>query len=242
SWRTRRGGTQPFTTMQFTLSVLDAGRLLELFDYRDVLRGGAGQLSGEVSWGGSPMRLDAASLGGEIALSLGQGQFLKTEPGIAKLIGVVNLQSLRRRLVFDFRDVFAEGFAFDRIDGTLHVRDGVARTDDFHMRGVAAQVAIRGEASIPAETQSLVVEVRPELNAGLASLAYAALANPALGLGSFVAQMMLREPLQQMFAFEYDVTGPWDDPQVARRERPVAPTLVSPDVPSAAPGGAPPMP
>lgn len=240
SWRVRGGDAQPLSAMRFDLSVVDAGQLLALFDYRDVLRGGAGRLGGEVHWNGSPMRLDARSLGGGISLSLGKGQFLKTDPGIAKLIGVVNLQSLRRRLVFDFRDVFAEGFAFDRIDGSVQVRDGVARTDDFHMRGVAAQVAIRGEASIPAETQSLVVEVRPELNAGLASLAYAALANPALGLGSFVAQMMLREPLQRMFAFEYDVTGPWDDPQVVRRSRPTPEALVSPDVPAAPPaGGAP---
>ncbi|MDT3678205.1 MAG: YhdP family protein [Burkholderiaceae bacterium] len=237
TWRPRAADAKPLSTMQFTLSVVDAGRLLEIFDFRDVLHGGAGALSGEVRWNGSPMRFDSRSLGGEIALSLGKGQFLKTDPGIAKLIGVVNLQSLRRRLVFDFRDVFAEGFAFDRIDGTLHVRDGVARTDDFHMRGVAAQVAIRGEASIPAETQSLVVEVRPELNAGLASLAYAALANPALGLGSFVAQMMLREPLQRMFAFEYDVTGPWDDPQVVRRSRPTPEALVSPDLPAPPPAG-----
>ncbi|HEY0879337.1 MAG TPA: YhdP family protein [Zeimonas sp.] len=239
SWRARRGDAPPLSTLQFTLSVADAGELLALFDYRDVLRGGAGKLSGQVQWSGSPMRLDTRSLGGEMVLSLGKGQFLKTEPGIAKLIGVVNLQSLRRRLLFDFRDVFAEGFAFDEIDGTVRVLDGVARTDDFRMRGVTAQVAIRGEASIPAETQSLVVEVRPELNAGLASLAYAALANPALGLGSFVAQMVLREPLQQMFAFEYDVTGPWDDPQVVRRARPTAPVPSSPDVPSASPDGAP---
>ncbi|MCD6675013.1 MAG: TIGR02099 family protein [Burkholderiaceae bacterium] len=237
TWRARSGDAKPLSTMRFNLSVADAGRLLDLFDFRDVLRGGAGGLSGEVHWNGSPMRLDARSLGGEIALSLGKGQFLKSDPGIAKLIGVVNLQSLRRRLVFDFRDVFAEGFAFDRIDGAVHVRDGVARTDDFHMRGVAAQVLIRGEASIPAETQSLVVEVRPELNAGLASLAYAALANPALGLGSFVAQMVLREPLQRMFAFEYDVTGPWDDPQVVRRSRPTPEALVSPDVPAPPAGG-----
>lgn len=235
SWRTRRGGASARSTMRFTLSVADAGSLLALFDYRDVLRGGAGQLAGEVHWRGSPMRLDARSLGGELSLSVGKGQFLKTEPGIAKLIGVVNLQSLRRRLVFDFRDVFAEGFAFDEITGTLKVLDGVARTDDFRMHGVAAQVAIRGEASIPAETQSLAVEVRPELNAGLASLAYAALANPAIGLGSFVAQMVLREPLQQIFAFEYDVTGPWDDPQVVRRSRPAPPVPEWPDMPGAAP-------
>lgn len=239
SWRARRGDARALSALQFTLTVADAGKLLALFDYRDVLRGGAGRMSGEVHWNGSPMRLDSHTLAGQIELALGKGQFLKSDPGIAKLIGVVNLQSLRRRLVFDFHDVFAEGFAFDEMNGTLHVRDGVASTDNFRMRGVAAKVAIRGEASIPAETQSLVVEVRPELNAGLASLAWAALANPALGLGSFVAQMILREPLQQIFSFEYDVTGPWDDPQVVRRERSVSSVADSPDLLWGYPGSVP---
>ncbi len=229
SWKTRPGVVQRTSAMDFHLEIADAGALLSVFDFPDVLRGGAGAIDGQVRWEGSPMRLDSDTLAGELKLALGKGQFLKSEPGIAKLIGVVNLQSLRRRLVFDFRDVFAEGFAFDEIDGNVHVEDGVARTDDFRMRGVAAEVRIRGEADVAAETQSLVVEVRPELNAGLASLAWAAV-NPAFGLGSFVAQMVLREPLQQMFAYEYDVSGPWDDPQVARRER-VPAITVSPDVP-----------
>jgi len=142
---------------------------------------------------------------------------------------VVNLQSLRRRLNFDFGDVFAEGFVFDDINANVHVSHGIARTDDFRMRGVPAQVRIHGEANLAAETQALTVEVKPELNAGLASLAYAALANPAIGLGSFIAQLLLREPLQQLFAYEYEVSGPWSDPQLVRKERPVS------DVPPAMP-------
>jgi uncharacterized protein YhdP len=88
------------------------------------------------------------------------------------------------------------------------------------MRGVTAQVKLSGEADLAAETQNLLVEVRPELNAGLASLAYAALANPAIGLGTFIAQWLLREPLREMFAWQYQVTGTWAEPQVEIRSRP----------------------
>ncbi|MCL4183955.1 MAG: TIGR02099 family protein [Burkholderiaceae bacterium] len=220
TWQTRPGAVRRATAMDFDLRLDDAGALLALFGFADTLRGGAGRLGGQVRWTGSPLRLDYRTLGGELAIDLGKGQFLKSDPGIAKLIGVLNLQSLRRRLAFDFRDVFAEGFAFDRISGHARIDGGVAYTDDFEMRGVAAEVGIRGEANIAAETQALVVQVRPELNAGLASLAYAALANPAIGLGSFVAQLALRQPLQQLFAYEYAVSGSWSDPQVSERSRP----------------------
>jgi uncharacterized protein YhdP len=219
SWQTRPGVVKRATAMDFELQMGDAGALLALFGFPNTVRGGTGRLNGQVRWVGSPMRLDYRSLDGELSIDMGKGQFLKSDPGIAKLIGVLSLQSLRRRLALDFRDVFAEGFAFDRINGNARIDGGIARTEDFEMRGVAAQVRISGQADIAAETQSLRVEVRPELNAALASLAYAALANPAIGLGSLVAQMALREPLQQLFAYEYDVTGPWSDPQVTERSR-----------------------
>ncbi|MFM1788379.1 MAG: hypothetical protein RLZZ166_846, partial [Pseudomonadota bacterium] len=40
------------------------------------------------------------------------------------------------------------------------------------------------------------------------------LVNPAIGLGSFLAQYVLRDPLRKILAYEYQVTGSWADPQV----------------------------
>ena len=68
------------------------------------------------------------------------------------------------------------------------------------------------------ETQDLRVYVVPEINAGAASLAYAAI-NPAIGLGTFIAQWLLRRPLIAAATREFHVTGSWDDPQVERVER-----------------------
>ena len=121
--------------------------------------------------------------------------------------------------MLDFRDVFAEGFSFDRITGDVGIERGVARTENLLMRGVQAQVRIRGSADIAAETQALEVDVRPELNAGLASIAYGAMVNPVVGLGSFIAQLALSSPIQQIFGYEFEVSGPWADPHVVERRR-----------------------
>jgi len=226
------------TRLNFDLEVDDAARLLAAQGLVDVLRGGSGRLNGEIAWKGLPMVWDTKSLGGQFSIELGRGQFLKADPGLAKLIGVLNLQSLPRRLTLDFRDVFAEGFAFDRISGRVAVKDGVARTDDLRMIGTAALVSIQGTADIGLETQNLVVEVVPQLNAGIGSLAYAAVVNPAIGLGSLLANFLLREPLQSLFAYTVDVRGPWADPVVVRRERrSIAPAPLAPsgEAPTAAP-------
>jgi uncharacterized protein (TIGR02099 family) len=210
------------TRLDFDLEIRDAGGLLARFGQKAVMRGAGGTMGGAVQWRGSPLALDYASLDGTVRLALGQGEFLKVDPGIAKLIGVLNMQSLPKRLSGDFRDLFGEGFAFDRIEGDVRIGNGIARTDDLRIRGLQAQVRIRGEADLRQETQRLQVEVTPELNAGLASLAFGAMVNPIIGLGTFAAQYVLRKPLQDVLAYELDVTGSWSDPAVSERNRRLA--------------------
>ncbi|MFZ4760438.1 MAG: YhdP family protein, partial [Burkholderiaceae bacterium] len=157
------------TELDFELELKDSGRLLAGMGLKDTVHGGTGSLSGRVHWHGAPVSIDYGSLEGRVKLAIGKGEFLKVDPGAAKLIGVLNMQSLPKRLTGDFRDLFGEGFAFDTLDGQVRIERGIARTDDLHMRGLQAQVKIRGEADLKLETQRLNVEVVPELNAGLAS-------------------------------------------------------------------------
>lgn len=222
-------GADPRSTrLDFELEVRDAGRLLDRMGLRDTVHGAAGTLAGNVRWRGSPIGIDYESLDGEMSVALGKGEFLKVDPGAAKLISVLNMQSLPKRLSGDFRDLFGEGFAFDSIVGRVRIDEGIARTSDLRMRGLQAQVNIRGEADLQHETQRLNVEVVPELNAGLASIAVGAMVNPLIGLGSFAAQYVLRKPLQEVLAYDVDVTGSWSDPTVSERNRRVLQRGVDP--------------
>jgi uncharacterized protein YhdP len=40
--------------------------------------------------------------------------------------------------------------------------------------------------------------------------------NPAVGLGTFLAQMFLRQPLMRAATQEFHVDGTWTDPKVTR--------------------------
>ena len=215
---TRAGPQRRRATLDFKLALADSGSLLDRLGTVKAIRGGKGQLSGQLAWLGSPLALDYPSLSGQINVGIDAGQFLKADPGAARLLGVLSLQALPRRLALDFRDVFQEGFAFDNITGDVTIEQGVASTNNLRMRGVQAVVLMEGSADIQRETQALRVIVVPEINAGTASLAYAVI-NPAIGLGTFLAQLFLRKPLTQAGTREFRVSGPWADPQVERVQR-----------------------
>jgi uncharacterized protein (TIGR02099 family) len=203
------------TSMKFQLDIGDAGQLLNRFGMKDVVRRGRGQMQGSVAWMGSPLAFDYPSMSGNFHVNVEAGQFLKADPGLAKLLGVLSLQSLPRRLSLDFRDVFSEGFAFDFVRGDILIEQGIAATNNLQMKGVNAAVLMEGKADIARETQDLKVLVVPEINAGTASLVATAI-NPAIGLGTFLAQLFLREPLMKAATQEFRVDGTWADPRVTR--------------------------
>ena len=231
-----RGAAVPRrAVMDFKLAVSDSGALLDRLGTSKAIRGGKGQLSGQIGWVGSPFALDYASLAGQINVAIDAGQFLKAEPGAARLLGVLSLQSLPRRLSLDFRDLFQEGFAFDNITGDVTIAQGVAKTNNLRMRGVQALVLMEGSADIERESQDLRVVVVPEINAGTAALAYAVI-NPVIGLSAFLAQALLKKPLTQAGTREFHVSGPWADPKVERVERKFSDDLPSTaDAPASAP-------
>ena len=214
--------------MDFTLDLADSGAFLDRLGTRKTVRGGKGQLSGQISWLGSPFALDYPSLAGQINVEIESGQFLKVDPGAGRLLSVLSLQSLTRRLTLDFRDLFQEGFAFDNIEGDVKIAQGVAQTNNLRMRGVQALVLMEGSADIGNETQDLRVVVVPEISASTAALAYAVI-NPAIGLGAFLAQALLKKPLTEAGTREFHVSGPWADPKVEP-----APRRLTDDAPAAA--------
>jgi uncharacterized protein (TIGR02099 family) len=218
-WYHEPGAQKRTVALDLALEFNNGGRLLERFGIANALRGGEGTLEGQVSWRGTPLSIDYPSLAGTLRLVSAKGQFLKADAGAGRLLGILSLQALPRRMAFDFRDVFSEGFAFDSITATANIAGGVLSTRDFRMRSANATVLIEGASDLRAESQNLHILVLPEVSVTSASLVYALLANPAIGLGTFIAQLLLRDPLSKAFSFEYDVTGSWRDPVVKRRER-----------------------
>ena len=205
----------PRTQINVQWGVLDIGKMLGRLGYPDGVRRGIAEIGGTLSWNGGPQQIDYASLSGKVALRATKGQFVKMEPGIGKLLGIISLQSLPRRLTLDFRDVFSDGFAFDEMLGEIKIDQGTAASDKFFISGPSAGVLMSGTVDLNRETQNLQVKVSPRISDGV-SIATAVIGGPIAALAALVAQKLFKDPLDDLISFRYAVTGSWADPVVTK--------------------------
>ena len=223
----RKTGAGSITTLNVKLETDNLAILLTQFGHGDYVKRGNGHLEGQLVWPGLPHAFALENLSGTLKVEARRGQFAKIEPGAGKLLGLLSLQSLPRRALFDFRDVFSEGFAFERIHGNVKVARGILLTEDFEIGGPSAFVTLAGEVSLPRETQSLTLRVVPEVTEGVA-LAATLLGTPVLGLSTLLVSKLLQNPLGKVVAYEYLVTGTWDNPSVTRTSGPPAKAAATP--------------
>jgi uncharacterized protein (TIGR02099 family) len=224
SWR-----LQPRFSVNLTsLQVNDIGAYLERLGYPRTVQGGSATLSGKLSWAGSPQSIDFATLSGDLLLSAEKGQFLKAEPGAARLMGILSMQSW---LQLDFRDLYTKGFAFDALSTRASVENGVVRTSEFHVKAASANVRMTGQIDLVKETQDLYATVEPSLSDSVAVAV--AVVNPVWGLGAYILQKLLRNPIGQALTFQYHITGSWTHPDVERIKAEVrsAPARTEPALP-----------
>jgi len=215
---------QPRTMLNVKLDVADIGKFLQRLGYPEGVRRGSAKLEGPLSWAGNPGEVDYPSLSGNFIVEASKGQFIKLDPGVGKLLGILSLQSLPRRLSLDFRDIFSEGLAFDEIVGAVKVNRGIANTENLRIQGPAVRILMSGDVDLNAETQKMRVKVFPSVSDSL-SVAGAYVAVPVAGIAAYVAQKLLKDPINQMAAYEYSVTGTWADPQVVKLDSAMAAEL-----------------
>lgn len=207
--------------VNLSLKISNAGKILARSGYPNTVKNGSGELIAKLSWDGAPNEFNYATLGGTLKLDTGKGQFLKMDPGIGKLLGILSLQALPKRITLDFTDVFSSGFEFDNINGNATITQGMMQTKNLHIEGSAAKVTMQGQINLNNETQNMHIVILPTLGSSVSMLSAFA-AGPLVGIGTLIVSKVLGNPLDNLVSFEYNVTGKWDKPDVVKvGEKPV---------------------
>jgi uncharacterized protein YhdP len=195
--------------------------LLQRFGYTGTnIRRGATDIAIQASWDGTPTEFTLARLNGSFELHVTGGRLLDIEPGTGRLFGLLSLQTLPRRLLLDFEDLFQKGFAFDRIGGVFELDDGNAYTNSLLMEGPAARIDISGRIGLAVKDYDQHVVVTPALSNTL-PLAGALFGPIGVGAGAvyYLGQKMFKsipEHVNKFLSRDYSITGSWENPVVER--------------------------
>lgn len=201
--------TGSVTSFDFATVIDEAGGALTDMDFDGIIRKGEGSIDGSLNWQGAPHEFDYSRLNGEFDLRLKDGELVKVEPGSGKLLGLLNFNAIARRLVLDFRDVFAAGLKFDRMQYTGLIADGEAIFRQAYIFTPAVFVRMEGKLDLGKELIDMEVHISPELGGNLTLLS--ALANPTAGAVVYLTQRIFKDEMRESNFISYRALGTWKD-------------------------------
>jgi uncharacterized protein (TIGR02099 family) len=205
------------THLEGKAHIENLGDFLTALGHGGEVRDTPSDLAFVLNWPDAPQRFSAGTVSGEIKLNLGKGGLLNVEPGLGRVVGMLNLDSLWRRLTFDFSDLFGRGLAYDGIGGTFRLGEGQAVTEGFLIDAVSAKIIVGGRAGLVAKDLDQAVTVIPHTSTSAALPIAGALAGgPAVGAAIYVAQWLIGEEVDTIAATHYAIKGGWDDPAITR--------------------------
>lgn len=167
----------------------------------------------DVNWPGLPTDMDYQALQGQASVAIGPGRFPKTDSKTSALrvLGVFNVATVSRRLRLDFTDLYKKGLSFEEISGDFNINGSLVATSNLQIKSPSAELRLRGEMDIQAETLDHYMEVTLPVSS---NLYVGCLAGPAACAGIFVVERLWGDRLEKMTSLGYRVTGSWDEPKV----------------------------
>ena len=161
------------------------------------------------NWPASPYEFDVAKLNGQFNAKLDDG-YLAEVPDQARVFSVLSLQSLVRKLSFDFRDIFSDGMFYSSISGDFQLKDGIMYTDNLFMKGAAGDLEVKGNTDLGKELLDLRMSYKPNVTSSLPALAWIATLNPV----AFLAGIALEEVITSKVYYEmnFELTGNMSQP------------------------------
>ncbi len=201
------------TRVQARLDTQDFGALIDGLGMKGQLGDGKGSVLLDLRWSGAPIDASGAALAGSMNIDMRDGQLVKVQPGVGRVLGLLSLAQLPRRLTLDFHDFFDSGFRFNSVTGDIRFDGGKAHSNNLAIKGSAADIRIEGAADMAAQQFDQTIHVYPKT--GNVLTAVGALTGGPVGAAiGAVAGAVLRKPFSQMAEKTYRVTGPWSDPKV----------------------------
>jgi uncharacterized protein (TIGR02099 family) len=168
-------------------------------------------------WPGSPAWVSPKRFSGSLEARLRKGQFSEVQGSATalRMFGLLNFNSIGRRLRLDFSDLLGKGLSYDQVKGVLTGADGVFVTrEPITLTGPSSNLELSGTLDVPQDRvdAKLLVTLPLSNNLPLAALIVGA---PAIGGALFVVDKLLGDRIARFASVQYSVKGSLQNPQIS---------------------------
>ena len=170
----------------------------------------------QLSWDRLPWDFDLSRADGVMQFNAQSGRLLDVgkSGNFLRVFGILNLNSLGRRLRLDFSDLLKSGVAFDKMTGDYKITKGIAATvEPFVMQGPSSNFVMTGKLDLVNETVDKDIEVALPVTGNI-PLVSVLLGAPQVAGAVFLFDKLIGDPLEKFTKVKYHLKGDWSEPSI----------------------------
>ena len=169
----------------------------------------------DLKWRGSPAGFNYGTLTGLTKVSIKKGVLISDNTGALKAFGVLNFNSISRRLQLDFSDLYEAGVVFDVLKTRLSIADGVVTfADPLLIDGPSAKFQSSGTVNFNTDEINQKLVVTFPITSSLPLVAVLAGFAPQIAGAIYVTEKLIGEELERFTSASYTVSGTIENPKM----------------------------
>lgn len=174
------------------------------------------KFTSDISWQGSPLAFNFETLNGSGSVDIRDGRFIAdAQTGALKVFGMLNFNSITRRLKLDFSDLYESGLSYDEVKGSFVVNDGLMHIQKpMVIDGPGGKFQTVGKINLVNKQLDQELVVTLPVTGTLPLVAVLAGLNPVVAGAIWVTDKLIGDKLERFTSLTYEITGSWDDPKM----------------------------
>jgi uncharacterized protein YhdP len=194
----------------------DFGKLLARIGYKGVVESTSTVMENKFVWLGYPWEFKSKHLDGIFKMEINKGRIVEAgnSSNILRIFGILNLNTIIRRLQLNFSDLLEKGVAFDTLKANYLLSNGIASAQEpLVLQGPSANINMTGSINIPAKSLDSQMDVVLPLTSNL-PIAAVLLGAPQVAGAVFIIDKLIGDKLQKVSTLKYRLKGPWAEPEI----------------------------
>ncbi len=163
NWTMDAKGLDNKTSLKGLFTSYNIGDTLVRFDYPSPIRESSGDIQYDLSWPDVPYQFSLSKASGDATLKFSKGRIIGADPGMSRMFGLLNIESIAKRVKLDFSDLSSKGFAFDSMRGSFQFQKGLGVTQGLIINGSSARIELRGEMNFANKQVDIMMSILPKI-------------------------------------------------------------------------------